>query len=38
MTASFSQLEILQTRSVPDLVHEEILRLIKTGELVAATS
>jgi DNA-binding GntR family transcriptional regulator len=35
MTASFSQLEILRTRSVADLVREEILHLIKTGELVA---
>jgi phosphonate utilization transcriptional regulator len=35
MTASFSQLEILRTRSVAGLVQEEILDLIKTGELVA---
>ena len=35
MTASFSQLEILRTRSVADLVREDILQLIKTGELVA---
>jgi DNA-binding GntR family transcriptional regulator len=35
MTALISELHILQTRSVPDLVREEILRLIKTGELAA---
>ena len=35
MTATSSQLEILRTRSVPDLVRQEILDLIKTGELVA---
>jgi phosphonate utilization transcriptional regulator len=35
MTASFSQLEILRTRSVADLVREDILQLIKTGDLVA---
>jgi len=35
MTASLSQLEILRTRSVSDLVREEILRLIKTGDLSA---
>jgi DNA-binding GntR family transcriptional regulator len=35
MTASFSQLEILRTRSVADLLREDILHLIKTGELVA---
>jgi phosphonate utilization transcriptional regulator len=33
--ASSSPLQILRTRSVFDLVREEILRLIKTGELVA---
>lgn len=35
MTAAASELQILQTRSVPDLVREEITRLIMTGELVA---
>ena len=35
MTTALSNLQILQTRSVSDLVHEEILRLIKTGELAA---
>lgn len=35
MPAPLSQLEILQTRSVPDLVREEIVRLIMTGELTA---
>ncbi len=35
MTTVLSNLQILQTRSVSDLVHEEILRLIKTGELAA---
>jgi phosphonate utilization transcriptional regulator len=35
MTASVTELQILQTRSVPDLVREEIMRLIMTGELVA---
>jgi phosphonate utilization transcriptional regulator len=35
MTASLSQLRILRTLSVSDLVQEEILHLIKTGELVA---
>lgn len=35
MTTALSHLQILQTRSVSDLVHEEILRLIKTGELAA---
>lgn len=33
--ASSSPLQILRTRSVSDLVREEILRLIKTGELAA---
>ena len=33
MTQVLSDLRILQTRSVPDLVREEILRLIKAGEL-----
>ncbi len=36
MTKPFADLQILRTRSVPDLVREEILRLIKTGELSAA--
>lgn len=35
MTKALSNLQILQTRSVSDLVHEEILRLIKAGELAA---
>ncbi|WP_018913268.1 FCD domain-containing protein [Thiomonas sp. FB-6] len=35
MTTALSKLQILQTRSVSDLVREEILRLIKTGELAA---
>ncbi len=35
MTASLSQLEILRTRSVAELVRQDILHLIKTGELVA---
>lgn len=35
MTTTLSNLQILQTRSVSDLVHEEILRLIKVGELAA---
>jgi DNA-binding GntR family transcriptional regulator len=35
MTATSSQLEILRTRSVADLVRQEILDLIKAGELVA---
>jgi DNA-binding GntR family transcriptional regulator len=34
-TAALSDLEILQTRSVPDLVREEIVRLITTGQVVA---
>lgn len=33
MTQPVSALQILRTRSVPDLVREEILHLIKTGEL-----
>lgn len=35
VSAPLSQLEILQTRSVADLVREEILRLITAGELKA---
>ncbi len=35
MTTALSNLKILQTRSVSDLVHEEILRLIKSGEVAA---
>jgi phosphonate utilization transcriptional regulator len=35
MSAFLSQLQILQTRSVSDLVREDILRLITTGELAA---
>jgi phosphonate utilization transcriptional regulator len=35
MAADTSQLHILRTRSVPDLVREEIIRLITTGGLVA---
>ncbi len=35
MTTALSNLQILQTRSVSDLVREEILRLIKSGQLAA---
>jgi len=35
MTASVTELQALQIRSVPDLVRDEITRLIMTGELVA---
>jgi DNA-binding GntR family transcriptional regulator len=35
MSAPFGEDQILQTRSVPDLVREEIMRLITTGQLTA---
>jgi DNA-binding GntR family transcriptional regulator len=35
MKPTLTHLQILQTRSIPDLVREEILRLITTGDLVA---
>jgi DNA-binding GntR family transcriptional regulator len=35
MTSTLNHLQILQTRSVPDLVRDEITRLITTGDLAA---
>jgi DNA-binding GntR family transcriptional regulator len=37
MTSTLNNLDFLQTKTVADLVQQEILRMIKTGEILAGT-